>query len=331
MSNQDTSSGLADDLASQFKASPAFVHAVLELVVPGWRSYGSASALYEEHPASKTYVGYALSSLWRGQKTVERIKGYWQPKGNNALDIGCGSGGVILAMKQQGFSVTGMELDPELAKLSKVATAGLSDVKIMNADILKCDLASLGKFDVITCNAVIEHVANPERLLQVIESLLNDQGVIHIEIPNKDCITSIASDLHYQQFGLALFPHSGAVMLHGRTHGNKVYGCGDFFDLGWYKSRLLRLGIETEVVTDVLTSWFETALADLDRLWDAFMKWSNQPVSDDEYLIRGEIRQRFLDYFSRACADLRAAHDGDPQAFETRYGAQSWILLGHKM
>ena len=40
------------------------------------------------------------------------------------------------------------------------------------------------KFDLITFNKVLEHIANPRQLLKHATSLLNKNGVVYVEVPD---------------------------------------------------------------------------------------------------------------------------------------------------
>lgn len=317
------------ELAKQFRVSHEFVCAVLDKIVPDWRSARakSAEAFFEEMPGSKVYVHYALSSLFRGRLAVDRVMRRGSFSGKRALDIGCGTGGVVRAFGEAGCETVGIELELPLAQLARAAVRDLPNVSIISDDIFAVDYTGLGTFDAICCNAVIEHVANPAKLLEVIAKLLNPGGFLHLEVPNKDCIRSVGADLHYQSFGLQLLPYGSAFTYHGKLRLSGDYTVGEFFERQWYESRLSRLGLSINVEVADWGSRFETAEADLGKVWTSFLDWSSATVADSEYLIRAEIKQRFLDYFAKAVAALASANAGDIESFEMRYCAEAWTLV----
>ncbi len=55
-------------------------------------------------------------------------------------------------------------------------------------DAMTLDPASEGKFDVIVCLEVIEHVAEPQKLLDVLKSLLAPGGVLAVSCPDDEAI-----------------------------------------------------------------------------------------------------------------------------------------------
>ena len=314
-------------ISQVFGTSMGYAEAVLDHIINNWKDYPSIEELYAQNSESRVYLEYSLGAMWRGRQVAQRIKAL-HPNPKRALDIGSGSGGVLVALAEQDINVLGVELEPHLVALSKLATQDFNCVEVVSANVLTSDTESWGKFDVICCNAVIEHVLNPERLLSQIGTLLADGGVVHIEIPNKDCISNTIQDLHYQMFGLQLLPRSGALSLHRSLMPNTDYTVGEFFDLDWYQSRLRRLNISTELLISDWGSRYETAEADLGRLWAAFEQWNQQAETENNYLLRHEVRRRFLRYFSDACFALAAAHEGDPDSFERKYGAMAWVLVG---
>jgi SAM-dependent methyltransferase len=97
------------------------------------------------------------------------------------LDLGCATGRLAELLVAQGCTVTGVELDPEAAKLAeqhceKVVVANLE------TDLAKLD--DLGTFDVIVAADVLEHVTDPVRVLETAARLLAPHGYLVTSIPN---------------------------------------------------------------------------------------------------------------------------------------------------
>lgn len=93
---------------------------------------------------------------------------------SSILDIGCGSGRVILSMQRSGFkNLTG--IDPFLEK-------DLQDTD--NLKILKRDLFEMsGQFDFIMMHHAFEHMDHPDKVLGKIKELLKPAGRLLIRIP----------------------------------------------------------------------------------------------------------------------------------------------------
>ena len=93
---------------------------------------------------------------------------------SSILDVGCGSGRIILSMQRSGFkNLTG--IDPFLEKdLQNTA----------NLKILKRDLFEMtGQFDLIMLHHAFEHMDHPEQVLGKIRELLKPKGKLLIRIP----------------------------------------------------------------------------------------------------------------------------------------------------
>ncbi len=103
------------------------------------------------------------------------------PEGcERVLDVGCSAGTLSAHLKEAGVEVVGIELDPEMVKkaelvLDKVICANLE------SDIIEFPE---NHFDCILCADVIEHLINPDVVLQKLASWLKPSGSIVVSMPN---------------------------------------------------------------------------------------------------------------------------------------------------
>ena len=92
------------------------------------------------------------------------------------LDVGAGGGEFTYVSSQLGFDSTGIELNIGYSNYAKdqyqanVKTGQLADVD--------------GKFDVITMFHVMEHIPDPIKTFKKLYDLLNEDGLLFIEVPN---------------------------------------------------------------------------------------------------------------------------------------------------
>lgn len=100
-------------------------------------------------------------------------------KSGHFLDIGCGSGSLLLRAKELGWEVFGIEPSKIAAKYAE--NKGLSIIEDFFQNI---DFSSLGKFDVIHMKNLLEHTPSPVKILEKCKSILSDQGILIIEVPN---------------------------------------------------------------------------------------------------------------------------------------------------
>ena len=94
------------------------------------------------------------------------------------LDFGCGSGEFILAMKNAGWQVSGVESALKPRKITKNLRLDVRD-NIEGFDT---------KFDVITLWHVLEHIYDLHHLIENLKSRLKSDGIIVVAVPNLKCI-----------------------------------------------------------------------------------------------------------------------------------------------
>lgn len=121
-------------------------------------------------------------------------------KEKRILDLGTGVGILPLALKKMGFNAYGLDyyIFSRLAD-GRFAVENMSDLKniwskhdltVHNVPILDKDFtAQQGKFDILICEAVIEHLKDPKVFLEWCGGLLNNGGYILITTPNIATLT----------------------------------------------------------------------------------------------------------------------------------------------
>lgn len=97
------------------------------------------------------------------------------------LEIGPGNGSLLYFLKDHGFEVVGVEMDSNCVNRmrKKGVVCYLGDLK----DVI--DRIGSKKFDAIIMCHVFEHLYHPKETLISIYNLLNEQGIIYINIPNR--------------------------------------------------------------------------------------------------------------------------------------------------
>jgi SAM-dependent methyltransferase len=103
------------------------------------------------------------------------------------LDIGCGRGLFLDIMRKDGWDVTGVEFNEEIA--SNASNAYGIDVKTGSPPDWGLADESL---DVITINHVIEHIRNPVEIFNACKRLLKKGGLLVIAAPNISSLQAAA-------------------------------------------------------------------------------------------------------------------------------------------
>jgi SAM-dependent methyltransferase len=105
------------------------------------------------------------------------------PKGACILDVGCGNGRALLAMRRWGFTrLAGLEIDPAAAQRARDAGLDVRCGELTDADFPD------GSFDLIRMGHVIEHVLDPMATLNHAYRVLKPGGILMGETPNTDCL-----------------------------------------------------------------------------------------------------------------------------------------------
>ena len=95
------------------------------------------------------------------------------------LDIGCGNGQFVSLLLEEGYDAMGIEKNPDAEKFSDPDVKGI----IFYRELADCRFKD-STFDIITMFHSLEHVSSPGPLLEEIEKLLKDDGVLYISVPN---------------------------------------------------------------------------------------------------------------------------------------------------
>jgi SAM-dependent methyltransferase len=108
--------------------------------------------------------------------------------GGEAVDLGCGTGVVSLAMAERGFRVTGIDHSPEMLELArgKVEAAGLGkEVALREGNVLDPEIPP-GSADVVTCQGLLHHLADLGPCVDVIARTLRPGGSFYISEPTAE-------------------------------------------------------------------------------------------------------------------------------------------------
>lgn len=96
------------------------------------------------------------------------------------LEIGSARGGFLKTMKERGWSVQGVEISADAA-----AIANQNGVETFVGTFMGYD--SEVKADAICMYQTLEHLPNPKEILNKAKTVLNNHGLLIIEVPNIEC------------------------------------------------------------------------------------------------------------------------------------------------
>jgi SAM-dependent methyltransferase len=123
------------------------------------------------------------------------------------LEIGCGAGNQLAALRQAGWDAHGVDFDP-----AAVATARGRGLQVDQGDVRDLHYPD-ASFDAVAMAHVIEHVANPVGLLTEIARLLKPGGRLVLITPNARSL----GHLYFKRFWRGLEPPRHLVVFTPRA------------------------------------------------------------------------------------------------------------------
>lgn len=99
--------------------------------------------------------------------------------GKKVLDVGCGGGILSEGMAKRGATVTGIDMGDaplSVAKLHKLESQ--VDVEYFKSTAEDFVAEHAGKYDIVTCLEMIEHVPDPSSVIKACRSLVKPNGYV---------------------------------------------------------------------------------------------------------------------------------------------------------
>ena len=135
-----------------------------------WDVDGEFKALHKLNPVRARYV--------QERCTLER---------SQVLDVGCGGGLLAETLARAGAHVTAVDLAPSMVETARLHAleAGLTiDYRVDDAERLLNTQA--GKYDVVTCMEMLEHVPDPAASMTVLGKLVRPGGDLFVSTINRN-------------------------------------------------------------------------------------------------------------------------------------------------
>jgi len=141
-----------------------------------WNPKGPEAMLHKLNPVRLKYIRDQIDRHWQCDECSRAPL-----SGKTALDVGCGAGLLAEPLARLGAEVTGVDAAPELVAVAQ-EHARTGDLKIDYRATELCELD--GRFDLVTCMEVIEHVAEPAAFVTALAKRLAQGGLLIMSTPN---------------------------------------------------------------------------------------------------------------------------------------------------
>jgi 2-polyprenyl-3-methyl-5-hydroxy-6-metoxy-1,4-benzoquinol methylase len=165
---------------------------------------------------------------------AELIEGFVQP-GDACADLGCGDGAYVYRMAQRARLVVGIDADFDAVRLAttQLKKHGVGNARCAQLPLSRATRAELGVaegFDVVYSMDVIEHLPQPEQLLERAVSVVAPTGYVVIGTPLY-LGEALLSPYHVKEFTreeisslvAAHLPLTEEILIPNRRLDGKVY------------------------------------------------------------------------------------------------------------
>lgn len=140
--------------------------------------------------------GEAIHEMFAGRLAFIKRKSI--PGKKRLLDIGAGKGEFLHAATAEGFDATGIEPSANFCEFGRNAY----HVKLFNGLLGSVPEIEGSRFDIVTMHHVLEHVEEPVKLITLIKSYLEKDGILFIEVPNCNSYLTQLADFFFRIKGL---------------------------------------------------------------------------------------------------------------------------------
>jgi 2-polyprenyl-6-hydroxyphenyl methylase/3-demethylubiquinone-9 3-methyltransferase len=142
-----------------------------------WDPDGPEAMLHKLNPVRLKYIRDRIDQHWQLDE-----HGRTPLEGRTALDVGCGAGLLAEPLARLGAQVTGVDAAPALIEVAREHAAAMGlQIDYRAGDVGKIE----GRFDLVTCMEVIEHVADPASFLSALARRLAPGGLLILSTPNQ--------------------------------------------------------------------------------------------------------------------------------------------------
>jgi ubiquinone/menaquinone biosynthesis C-methylase UbiE len=140
----------------------------------------ATAASYDEE-VTREFAVYHERLLWPFLDRVAKAR-----PGGRALDLGCGTGVVSLALARRGFEVIGVDHSPEmLGRAREKLAAAAVEASLERGDVRALRFGD-GEFDCVTIQGLLHHLEELDGCVAEMVRVLRPGGFFYISEPTRD-------------------------------------------------------------------------------------------------------------------------------------------------
>jgi 2-polyprenyl-3-methyl-5-hydroxy-6-metoxy-1,4-benzoquinol methylase len=189
--------------------------------VAGWND-----ALAREHDINDYYTRSSFLIRHIERQRLERIRHMIAAHpGEKILEVGCGGGHVLQLFPES--DLTGTDVSGEMLHKARRNLDGYR-VRLLKGELHELGLPEAG-FDKVICTEVLEHVIEPDRILERIIHLVRPGGRVVITFPNDPLVNHLKGLIRYS--GLTILPPFHRISWGGDKYHLHVWRIGQMREL----------------------------------------------------------------------------------------------------
>ena len=184
-----------------------------------------------EHPCYARWKQYHLNDLVRGTALAKFLSARLSLGDAAVLDVGCGLGGISIALASVSRKVVGVEVSEDFAQFARrrASGMGIKNVEFVVSSAEQLDM-SAASVDLIIMNDVVEHFADPPAAIAQGARVLKRGGHAFVLAPNRNSLSVTLCDPHYGLPFVVWMPQRW------RDAYVRLLGRGSHYDGNWFPS-----------------------------------------------------------------------------------------------
>ena len=117
--------------------------------------------------------------------------------GERVLDLGCGAGDFLAALREAGAEPVGVEIAQAAVERARTNVPG-ADVRLLEDGVIP---AGHGEFDLVWCSEVLEHIPDVAEALHEVRRVLKPGGRLLLTVPRNGPISLLRFDSTFDPLG----------------------------------------------------------------------------------------------------------------------------------
>jgi SAM-dependent methyltransferase len=243
--------------------------------------YWAQELLDPGDPQRERWATLERAQIDRNEGIAAEVHRFVSLRGRRALDVGCQTGALAIAMSRRGADVTAVDVDEKLIEGARIRARGHGSPAHFAVAVAEALPFPDRSFDVVTFVDVIEHVADARAAVREIARVLRPGGTLYLFGPNRLSPSLALSDPHYQLAAVSVMPRWMGEWYVTRVRGFPRYEVG-VLPVGGVVERWLAedgLAVIDSARDDATRWWSERAPARFAGLHRAARLWGAARVS----------------------------------------------------